>query len=225
MGFAVFAASLLSAAAISHGAQAATWQPRESWHPAPAEPETFSAGNRKAVTTKRTGAKSARSKTAVAKPSSDRAGVVDAARAIADGRATAPRKDCSGFVIAAYARAGQALSIPDAVPASPNVSARLFQWAHVAGHDFRDTPLPGDLAFFRDTYGAPSGEVTHVALVESVSDDGTVTLLNHLSGRIQRTLMNLRSPHDPAHNGYMRRAPHPGDPRLAGELFVAFGRP
>lgn len=155
-----------------------------------------------------------------------RAALVAHARAIADGRAKAARKDCSGFVTSVYAAAGKPLVVPETYRVGSSASAMLHAWAKGEARAFsKEAPSPGDLAFFRDTYGPRKGAITHVAMVEQVETDGTVLLVHYLSGRIKRDRMNLATPTDPKTNGYFRKRTSPKEPVLAGELFVAFARP
>lgn len=155
-----------------------------------------------------------------------RAALVTRARAIADGKASSSRRDCSGFVTAVYASAGKPLVVPERYRVSSSASEMLHAWAKAEGRAFsQGTPAPGDLAFFRDTFGPRRGAVTHVAMVEAIADDGTVTLLHYLSGTVRRDRMNLATPSDPKTNGYFRKKSAAHEPVLAGELFVAFARP
>ena len=137
------------------------------------------------------------------------------------------RRDCSGFVLAAYRAAGAPLEVPAESQRERNLSAMLHDWSVDSHRSFRKgTPAPGDLVFFRDTIVEKGlkNHVTHVALVESVDEDGTVQLIHYMGGKIRRDAMNLSCPKDPAKNGWLRRKKHAGDPALAGELFVAYAR-
>ncbi|HVO31657.1 MAG TPA: CHAP domain-containing protein, partial [bacterium] len=138
------------------------------------------------------------------------------------------RRDCSGFILAAYRAAGAPLAIPDDDARSEkNTSAMLLRWSEESHSAFQEgTPLPGDIVFFRDTIAKKGlkNHVTHVALVERVESDGTVVLLHYMNGRIRRDPMNLSRPSDPSRNGWLRRKRRSGEPALAGELFVAYAR-
>ncbi len=136
------------------------------------------------------------------------------------------RYDCSGFVCAAYAKAD--------VPVDGNSKA-LYRMARSAGvlHK-RKTPQVGDIAFFDNTYdrdgnGRRDDSLTHVAIVESVDADGTAVLVHVGSKGVKRLAINLRDPsshQDSAGNeinSYLRSGRSDGGPRLAGELFVAWG--
>jgi hypothetical protein len=93
-----------------------------------------------------------------------------------------------------------------------------------------DAPLPGDAAFFHDTYDRnrdrrANDRFTHVGLVEKV--DGTAIVLIHRSVHgVERLRMDLARPDDPDANDrlrFQRRGDAPGTRYLAGELFAAFG--
>jgi hypothetical protein len=138
------------------------------------------------------------------------------------------RWDCSGFVEASLAAAGCVFT---------GSSADLFEQAkelHVLHR--RRMPSPGDVAFFDDTYdrngnGRLDDALSHVAVVQSVAKDGTITLV-HLGSRGPAFLtMNLRHPEelvgaDGAVLNDILRAKKRGDsPRtryLTAELWVAF---
>ncbi|MDP2316079.1 MAG: CHAP domain-containing protein [Pseudomonadota bacterium] len=138
------------------------------------------------------------------------------------------RQDCSGLVEAALASAGCAFR---------GSSAMLFEEAKAQRvlHR-RRMPSPGDIAFFDDTYdrngnGRRDDPLSHVAVVEAVDRDGTITLVHFGSKGVARVTMNLRHPEERTSpdgkelNDYLR-AHHRGDPPrtryLAGELWVAF---
>ena len=129
--------------------------------------------------------------------------------------------------LAAYRAAGAPLEVPLEAQNHKNLSAMLHTWSEQSHRSFRKgTPVPGDVVFFRDTIvdQGLKNHVTHVALVESVDDDGTVRLLHFMGGKIRRDRMNLARPTDPSANGWLRKKRHAKDPALAGELFVAYAR-
>ena len=138
------------------------------------------------------------------------------------------REDCSGFVACAYARAGLALS---------GGSAGMLELARELGvFHRRRRPSVGDVAFFENTYdangnGKNDDEVTHVAVVVGVEEDGTIALVHHGSGGVGWLVMNLehpdlrRSEGDKELNSFLRaeqRRDDPGTEYLAGELWIGF---
>jgi cell wall-associated NlpC family hydrolase len=139
------------------------------------------------------------------------------------------RYDCSGMVMAAYARAGLQLA---------GSSESMLRMAKEAGvFHKRKRPWVGDVAFFGNTYdkngnGRLDDPITHVAIVTSVDDDGTVHMIHKGGKGVTRLVMNLRSPgeHSDAAakeiNGYLRArrsGDHRGTRYLAGELWIGFG--
>lgn len=139
----------------------------------------------------------------------------------------ASRRDCSGFILAAFRAAGDPLQVPREFWKEGNTSAMLHAWSEASHRAFaRGTPLPGDLIFFRDTVRTRGGRghVTHIAMVERVADDGTVLFLHYMGGRVRHDRMNLLRPDDPSRNAWLKRKRRRGEPTLAGELFVAYAR-
>jgi len=162
---------------------------------------------------------------ALAEPPEDPAlaALRDAVVRSAGARAGRPfRGDCSGFVLATLR---DARLRPPALPRAGSRSESLFLASRPV-----ETPRPGDLAFFHDTYdrnrdGRANDRFTHVALVESV--DGSAVVLLHRGGRrVERVRMDLARPDDRDLNDPIRvrkRRDAPGVRTLAGELFAAFG--
>lgn len=148
-------------------------------------------------------------------------------RAILAGTAAKPkRQDCSGFVTTIFERAGHPLEIaPHAQKGTKSVAEMLYRTAKADGRTHTGAPKPGDLVFYRDTYGKIDGRITHIAVVESVGKDGTVMVIHNIGGRYRRSPMNLSDPHEPLKNGFFRKKGSANEPVLAGELFVAYARP
>lgn len=157
--------------------------------------------------------------------------VADAARHYLEHPTTGFRDDCSGFVMAAHARAGLELS---------GNSRSLWDDAKEAGTTHQARPRPGDIAFFDDTYdrngnGRRDDPLTHVAIVLDVERDGTILLAHGGTSQGRTTLrMNLQHPdqrtdaegrvlNDPLRA--RRRGEPDGPGHLAGELFRGFARP
>lgn len=141
--------------------------------------------------------------------------------------------DCSGLVRAVYSPLGIDLF----EVSGPGMSGSEMIYHYIEAHGElhrRKRPQPGDIAFFHDTYdrngnGRRDDKFTHVALVETTQEDGTIILIHTLNSGIKRTRMNLYHPdekYDPETgellNDELRRTRSGED--LAGELFVAFGR-
>ena len=138
------------------------------------------------------------------------------------------RWDCSGYVSAAYALAGYEIQ---GSAANMLTAARDRGLVHR-----RKKPSAGDLAFFdnttdRNDNGLLDDLVTHVALVEAVDGDGTITLIHLGSSGVVRIHMNLYRPDDHVDddgkmlNDYLRRKGSHDSPRtqyLTGQLWCAF---
>jgi hypothetical protein len=143
------------------------------------------------------------------------------------------RMDCSGVARGIYARAGHKLGTVE-VAGATNDTRVLFEMVRRTGSLRRHHPLPGDLAFFDDTWdqngnGLRDDPLSHVAVVEKVEDDGTVLLVHRVGKSIVRARMNLDFPldrHDKSGrtlNHYLRTAQGGEPAKTTAELFVAFG--
>jgi hypothetical protein len=133
------------------------------------------------------------------------------------------RGDCSGFVLRAYRDAGVRVEMRGRARSR---SEALFRASVPV-----DSPRPGDLAFFHDTYDRnrdrrPGDRFTHVALVEAV--DGSSVVLVHRGTRgVERLRMDLSRPSDRGANDRLRverPADAPGTRYLSGQLFAAYGQ-
>ena len=141
--------------------------------------------------------------------------------------------DCSGFVRIAYGKGGIDLTSLGFLSGENAVSA-FYRRAQLRGalHDHR--PQAGDLAFFRETYdrnrdGRRNDGMTHVAIVESVDAQGTITFIHRGAKGIARSRMNLTYPRSrragqdgPVLNDFLRAASRGQRAWLAGELFAGF---
>jgi len=134
------------------------------------------------------------------------------------------RYDCSGFVCAAHKRAGVELN---GNTASLYERARRQRLLHK-----RKLPMLGDVAFFDNTYdrnrnGKRDDKLSHVAIVERVDGDGTITLVHKGSKGIRRITMNLQRPHDKVDADGQKLnsvlGVHKKGSVLAGELWCGFG--
>jgi hypothetical protein len=142
------------------------------------------------------------------------------------------RSDCAGFVRAAFRAAGLSIAIsPAAASASQGMALAVEGRLHAA-------PLPGDLAFFHDTYdrnhdGALGDPFSHVALVESAGADGHVSLIHFGSHGVKRLILDLSRPSVHREGAFVfndylrvrRAGDPPGTRYLAGELLAGFGTP
>jgi len=142
--------------------------------------------------------------------------------------------DCSGLVLGVYASVGVPLT-GSARPGDNGVTA-VWRWTSARGRLFRTgRPDPADLVFFHDTYdrdhnGKLDDGLTHIALVESVDADGTVSIIHRVSRGVMRYRMNLERPGlrtDPGSgrvlNDWIRGSSGTGRPVLTGQLFAVFG--
>lgn len=141
--------------------------------------------------------------------------------------------DCIGLVEGAYSQAG--LSWRESAKAGDNGVTALYRYAQAHGRVYTGgRPVPGDIVFFRETYdqnrdGRRNDGLTHVALVDSVDEDGTVTVIHRVKRGVVRYRMNLAkkdSPRDPKTGEVvndMLRPPGPGRKQvLTGQLFAAY---
>jgi hypothetical protein len=141
---------------------------------------------------------------------------------------------CNGLVEAAYH--GTGLSLEEVARPGDNAVTALYRLALARGRLYREgPPRPGDLVFFRDTYdinrdGRSNDGLTHVALVESVDAQGTVTLLHHVQRGVVRTRMTPGRPSlrkDPRTGRVLNHALRAGGQgraaALTGELFATYG--
>ncbi len=135
------------------------------------------------------------------------------------------RYDCSGMICAAHVKAG--------LPTSGNTRS-LFEDAKDLGLTHkRKRPDVGDVAFFDNTWdrnknGRRDDKLTHIAVVETVERDGTITLI-HLGGSgVKRLTMNMKHPSTKRSadgklwNSVLRKGKD-GGPVLTGELCRGFG--
>jgi hypothetical protein len=142
--------------------------------------------------------------------------------------------DCSGFVSAVYYKNGIDIT---------KVSKRKKQNLVRTIHDHvsekgvlysTSEPSPGDLVFFSNTYKRyGTNYLSHIGIVEKLSNDGTIAFIHRGSEGITRDYMNLKKPHiyrDSRNkkilNSYVRRKRSSDPPHskyLAGELFETYG--
>ncbi len=136
------------------------------------------------------------------------------------------RYDCSGLVMASYAKAGLELSGDSASMLAQARSDKVFHR--------RQQPCPGDVAFFENTYdkngnGRLDDSISHVAVVLSVDGEGTVTMVHYGSKSIKELRMNpdaLGESGKESLNDHLRarrKGDRAGTRYLAGELWIGFG--
>jgi surface antigen len=96
----------------------------------------------------------------------------------------------------------------------------------------RKRPSPGDVAFFDNTYdrnnnGRRDDSLSHVAVVESVDEDGTIQMIHKSNRGVLPLIMNLHHPGEHKDttgkvlNDFLRSNSDNG-PVLSGELWRAF---
>lgn len=144
--------------------------------------------------------------------------------------------DCSGFVRLAYLKAGIDLVNHGFLEGENAVSA-IHRRARDRGALHHRRPRPGDLVFFQETYdrnrdGKRNDGMTHIAVVETVELDGTVTFIHRGAKGIARSRMNLLFPRThrvgqggPVLNDFLRAAARGQRAWLSGELFAGFASP
>jgi len=154
---------------------------------------------------------------------------------LSSGTLDGPRRgrsmNCTGLVQACYDVLG--------CDERPEGSTRdLHAWC-VANDQTVDTPAPGDLVFFDDTWdrdddGRLDDPLTHVGVVVEAEPDGRVRFIHVGSRKLKDGVLHLgRSEHKRDERGNLLNSPlrvrHKRDPRgtryLAGQLLRGFCRP
>ena len=147
------------------------------------------------------------------------------------------RYDCSGFIRGITSVLGVDV-MGEAGDDGDNGVRLIHHWVERHGENHqRKLPRPGDLVYFDNTWdkngnGKLDDPLTHVGLVESVADDGTLQILHRANRGIVRDPMNLLRPHDTQDgmkrpiNSILRpkgkRDPS-AMPHLMSELWAGFG--
>ncbi|WP_395852064.1 CHAP domain-containing protein [Cystobacter fuscus] len=143
--------------------------------------------------------------------------------------------DCSGLVRLAYQKAGIDL-VSEGFLSGENAVTAIYRRARARGA-LHENPQPGDLVFFRETYdrnrdGRRNDGLTHVAVVERVEADGTLTFIHRGRKGIARSHMNLAFPRTHREgqggsilNDILRPAARGQRAWLSGELFAGFASP
>jgi len=139
--------------------------------------------------------------------------------------------DCVGLALLAYKQQDLNL-IPDRLLPNEGGVGAIHRRAR-ALKALKAQPAPGDLVFFRQTYdrnrdGRLNDGLTHVGVVESVDEEGTVTFIHRVGGGVKRGHLNVRNPHArkdaEGHvlNDWLRNAQGKAPARLTGELFAGY---
>jgi len=144
--------------------------------------------------------------------------------------------DCTGSILAIYARAGFALDKEFAAYTGGGVT-RLYK-SMTAKKLLTETPSIGDIIFWDNTYdrdedGRIDDELTHLGMVYDVSKDGVVTYIHYDYQRgVVLAYMDLKNPavyrtksgqtlNTPIRIGGNARD---GKPWLSGQLFRGYGQ-
>jgi hypothetical protein len=145
--------------------------------------------------------------------------------------------DCANYIRAIHFHQFDVLGYPGG-PKTRSGVRRIWYFAkRRGGVHFRRIPLVGDLIFFHQTYDSNGNRraddyYTHLAIVERVSKDGTITYIDRAINGIARRKMNLYFPDYVRHprtgkvvNSHVRprrRWDENGAKHLSGQLFAGF---
>ena len=141
-------------------------------------------------------------------------------------RGTTYRYDCSGFVNAAHALAGEDL-------AHRNTAGMVSYAKSLGVYERVGSPGQGDTVFWDNTHdrngnGRLDDTFTHVGVVETVDSDGTLHVIHLGSKGVVRIRMNLLRPNDYKNsegkilNSFLRRRTNNdrrGTQYLSGQLY------
>ncbi len=133
--------------------------------------------------------------------------------------------DCTGLARAVYEPAGVDL-MTDGRPGDNGVTA-IHRTAKRVGALRAKSPAPGDLVFFRETYdrnndGKKNDGLTHVGVVETVSQTGEVVFVHRGAKGVVRARLDVKNPTSKDTNDVLRVANKRERARLTGELFVDY---
>ena len=142
-------------------------------------------------------------------------------------RVTAPHlpDDCTGLARAVYEDSG--INLMGSGVRGDNGVTAMYRLAFERSALHTSAPEPGDLVFFRETYdrnrdGKQNDGLTHVGVVVSVDEDGTVQFVHRIHGGVKRGKLSVEAPLDKSRNDYLRPAKKNATAALTGELFVTF---
>jgi len=144
------------------------------------------------------------------------------------------RRDCSGTARGIYQLAGLDLGFEPSI-ARENDSKSLYRLMEKNG-EIANEPKVGDIVFFDNTYdvnrdGKENDPLSHVGVVESILEDGTILFVHYMGRSIIRSRMNLAFPAKQLHpetgeriNHMLRRRGSKHKGSTAAQLFAGFGR-
>jgi peptidoglycan DL-endopeptidase CwlO len=104
--------------------------------------------------------------------------------------------DCTGLVRAAYS--GLGFNIMSEGERGENAVTAIWRFASHHGRTYAGgAPIAGDLVFFQETYdrnrdGHTNDGLTHIGVVESVDEMGTVQVIHRVARGVVRYRMNLK---------------------------------
>jgi hypothetical protein len=145
--------------------------------------------------------------------------------------------DCANYLRAAYFHEFDILTYDGAPKTNSGVLRIWYFGKRRGGIHFRKIPLPGDLIFFHQTYDSNGNRkaddyYTHLAIVEKVDRDGTITYMDRAVNGIARRRMNLFYPDRVRHpttgkvvNSHVRprrRWDEKDSKHLSSQLFAGF---
>ncbi len=140
--------------------------------------------------------------------------------------------DCTGLVSGVYAQLG--MDLLSGGERGDNGVTAIWRYASTHGRLFEGgRPVAGDLVFFRETYdfnrdGHVNDGLTHIGLVETVGEDGTVRVIHRVARGVVRYKMNLQfrdsavNPAGQPVNDYLRAAGSQQKPQLTAQLFAGY---
>lgn len=141
--------------------------------------------------------------------------------------------DCTGLMTGIFDQIGVDL-LRNGKPGENGVTTIYRNVSRLGRVYKKEKPTPGDLVFFSETYdvnrdGRHNDGLTHVGLVESVDERGTVLVIHRTAKGVVRYHMNLdygRTHQDKSGeklNDYLRATGTNGGPALTAQLFASFG--
>lgn len=146
------------------------------------------------------------------------------------------RRDCSGFVESVMYQVKKPIA-PLVYGNFGGAAGNIFvnSKEHFFDKKSERRPLPGDFLYFNNTYDRNKNNrlddpITHIGIVEKIDEDGTISMIHLLKGRVVRGYLNLEHPRVHKMNGkiinsYIRR-PQPRDPKgtpyLMGEAYHGY---